>query len=82
MKNERPCRNCQQIKRNHNIDTFGDYACEMECLPVPLQEIYYIEGHKSYMRMYFTYVSMDNLEYLEYEYQKEQDETPTAKSLR
>ncbi len=80
--NKRPCRNCQQPKRNHNIKSQGGYDCEIECLSIQLQEFYYLTGQCTPRPTYFTYVPMDNLEYLEFEYQKEQDETPTAKSLR
>lgn len=81
MKKERPCRNCQQIKRNHNITSQGSYDCEVEFLPVPLQEFCYMSTLGDPLHKYITYIPMDNLEYLEFEYQKEQDETPTIKSL-
>jgi len=86
MKKKRPCRNCKQQPEHHNYtQQTGDMTCEMEFLPVPLQELYYLigfAGANDPMKKYLTYVEMKNLEYLEYEYQKELDAAPTRESLR
>lgn len=83
-KKERPCRNCQQLPNHHNYtQSTGDMSCEMEFLPVPLQECYYLVGpNADPMKKYLTYQAMTNLEYLEHEYQKERDAAPTRESLR
>lgn len=84
MKKKRPCRNCQQQEEHHNYNQHtGDMSCEIEFLPVPLQECYYlVSANTDPMKRYLTYTEMKNLEYLEYEYQKEKDATPTRESLR
>jgi hypothetical protein len=82
--NNRPCRNCKQQHNHHNYtQSTGDMTCEMEFLPVPLQDLYYMAGSNTDpLKKYLTYKAMTNLEYLEHEYQKELDETPTRESLR
>jgi len=82
MKKKRPCRNCKQSEASHNYtQATGDMSCEMEFLPEALQGLYYIVGWNDPMKKYLTYIAMTNLEYLEYEYQKELDAAPTRESL-
>ena len=83
MKKPRPCRNCHRLPNEHNYTKAnGDMSCEMEFLPVPLQDLYYLAGNVDPMKKYLTYIEMKNLEYLEYEYKRELDAAPTRESLR
>lgn len=81
---EKPCKNCGAMPNEHNSGQYDDLMCEMERLPLQIQEAY-LKAPRDWehdMRPYIIYYPMDNLQYLEYEYERTQRDTPTRKSLR
>lgn len=80
---EKPCKNCGAMPNEHNYGPYDDLLCEMERLPLKVQEMYYKPYHThDELRALIIYYPMDNLQYLEYEYERTQRDTPTRKSLR
>ena len=77
------CKNCNMLPNEHNYGPYDDLMCEIERLPLQIQEMYYKPPHgDSAFRPYIVYYPMDNLQLLEWEYEKLQRETPTRDSLR
>lgn len=86
---EKLCRNCGSMPNEHNLGQYDDLMCEMERLPAKTQELYnkskgYVSYHGSDLglRPFIIYYPMDNLEYLEYEYERANKDVPTRESLR
>lgn len=78
-----PCKNCGAMPNEHNHGEYDDLLCEVERLPLQIQEVYQ-NPHSNDMtklRQYIVYYPMDNLQLLEHEYEKRQRETPTRESL-
>lgn len=83
MNKERPCKNCQQFPREHRYTPEQNLACDVDRLPLQLQEIYYNSSKRdTLLKTYVVYNAMDNLQYLEYQYEKERNDTPTRTSLQ
>lgn len=71
------------LPNQHNTGPGDDLRCEMERLPVKLQKAYSKSPFlDNTLKPYVIYNPMDNLLYLELEYEKSQRETPTRSSLR
>ncbi len=80
----RPCKNCGMLPNQHNYGQYNELLCEIERLPVQIQEAYYNPhtNDTNALKRYIIYYPMDNLQYLEFEYEKTRRETPTRDSLR
>lgn len=77
------CRNCNELPNMHNYGPYDDLLCEIERLPLQVQEMYYQPYHThDKIRPFIIYYPMDNLQMLEYEYERSKRETPTRDSLR
>ena len=79
------CQNCQQLPAEHRYGPDNSLLCDIDHLPLQVQECYYREPWaNNALKPFAIYYPMNNLQLLEWEYQyrKELDETPTRESLR
>lgn len=81
-----PCKNCSMMPDQHKYGQWDDLMCDIDKLPLQIQEAYYNQGMNPIQydefRVYLVYYPMDSLQYLEWEYERSLHETPTRSSLQ
>jgi len=70
------------LPNEHNYGQYDDLMCEVERLPLQMQEMYYKPPFDNKIRPFVVYYPMDNLQMLEYEYEKTLRDAPTIESLK
>ena len=76
------CKNCEMLPNEHNYGPYDDLLCEIDKLPLQIQEAYYKATREwEKLKSHIIYYPMDNLQVLEYEYEKTLRDAPTVRSL-
>ena len=72
------------LPSEHRYGPYDDLLCEIERLPIQIQESYYRPNTPNWenLKSFVIYYPMDNLQYLEWEHERSRREAPTPDSLK